>query len=317
MVHHHDHHHVTHSHHHHVGHSHAHLTSRQSFGRSFAIATVLNVAFMAAEVIYGFYANSLALLADAGHNFSDVIGLVLAWGAFAIANWRPSSRYTYRLHGASILAALANGIILLAATGAIAWEAIRRFAEPPDVASGTVIVVAAFGVLINGVSAYFLSHGRKQDLNMRGAFIHMVADAAVSFAVIVAAVGIRLTGREWLDPAVSLLIAAVILYGTWGLLREAFRLTLNAAPSGIDPGAVQSYLEGCAEVRGVHDLHIWAMSTTETALSAHVVVAQHPGNKFLHDIGHELAHRFNISHPTIQIELNERGRCPFEHDHAA
>jgi cobalt-zinc-cadmium efflux system protein len=298
-------------------HGHSHLPSRQSFGRSFAIATALNVAFMTAEVIYGFHANSLALLADAGHNFSDVIGLMLAWGAFAVANWRPTSRYTYRLHGASILAALANGLILLAATGAIAWEAIRRFSEPPDVASGTVIVVAALGVVVNGVSAYFLSHGRKEDLNMQGAFIHMVADAAVSFAVIIAAFGIRLTGWQWLDPAVSLLIAAVILYGTWSLLREAFRLTLNAAPSGIDPAAVQSYLEGCAEVRGVHDLHIWAMSTTSTALSAHIVLARHPGNRFLHDIAHELVHRFNIAHPTIQIELADTGQCPVEHDHAA
>ena len=299
------------------GHSHGHVPSRGDFRRSFAIATTLNVAFMAAEVIYGFYANSLALLADAGHNFSDVIGLVLAWGAFAISNWRPSGRYTYRLHGASILAALANGIILLLATGAITWEAVRRFAEPPQVASGTVIVIAALGVCVNGVSAYFLSHGRKQDLNMQGGFIHMVADAAVSLAVIFAAFGIRLTGWQWLDPAVSLLIAAVILYGTWGLLREAFRLTLNAAPRGIDPRAVQSYLEGCPGVRGVHDLHIWAMSTTATALSAHVVLGQHPGNEFLHDIGHELAHRFNIAHPTIQIELADSGVCPVEHDHAA
>src|SRR5690349_12066967 len=213
-----------HSHHTHA-HSHGHLPSRQNFGRSFAIATALNTAFMIAEVIFGFYANSLALLADAGHNFSDVVGLLLAWGAFAVASWRPSSRYTYRLHGASILAAFANGLILLVATGAIAWEALRRFAEPPQVASGTVIVLAAIGVLINGVSAYYLHHGRKQDLNMQGAFIHMVADASVSFAVIIAAVGIRLTGWQWLDPAVSLLIAAVILYGTWGLLHESFRLS--------------------------------------------------------------------------------------------
>lgn len=308
-----------HHHSHGLGHSHSHghLPSRRNFGRSFAIATLLNVVFMAAEIFYGFYANSLALLADAGHNFSDVIGLVLAWGAFAIANWRPNSRYTYRLHGASILAALANGLILLAATGAIAWEAIRRFSEPPDVASGTVIVIAAIGVFINGISAYFLSHGRKEDLNMRGAFVHMIADAAVSVAVIVAAFGIRLTGWQWFDPAASLLIAAVILYGTWDLLREAFRLTLNAAPSGIDPGAVQSYLEQCPQVRGVHDLHIWAMSTTATAMSAHIVVAEHPGNQFLHDVGHQLSHRFKISHPTIQLELADDHHCPVEHDHAA
>jgi cobalt-zinc-cadmium efflux system protein len=307
----------SHHHSHTFGHSHGHLPSRQSFGRSFAIATVLNVAFMAVEVFYGVYANSLALVADAGHNFSDVIGLMLAWGAFAVANWRPSSRYTYRLQGASILAALANGLILLVATGAIAWEAIRRISEPPEVATGTVIVIAALGVFINGLSAYFLSHGRKQDLNMRGAFIHMVADAAVSVAVIVAAIGIRLTGWEWLDPAASLLIAAVILYGTWDLLREAFRLSLNAAPSGIDPVAVQKYLEGVSKVRGVHDLHIWAMSTTATALSAHLVLDRHPGDQFLLELGHELEHRFNISHPTIQIEFADTGHCPLDHDHAA
>src|SRR5689334_12593469 len=303
--------------HHTYAHSHGHLPScdsfGRSFGRSFAIATALNTVFMIAEVIYGFYANSLALLADAGHNFSDVIGLMLAWGAFAVANWRPSSRYTYRLHGASIVAAFANGLILLVATGAIAWETLRRFAEPQQVASGTVIVLAAIGVLVNGVSAYFLHHGRKQDLNMQGAFIHMVADASVSFAVIIAAVGIRLTGRQWLDPAVSLLIAAVILYGTWGLLRESFRLSLNAAPSAIDPATVHAYLESCPEVRSIHDLHIWAMSTTATAMSCHMVVARaHPGNAFLHEIGHELSHRFNISHPTIQIELDGAGRCPLD-----
>jgi len=307
-----------HGHAHDHGHSHAHVPERINFGRSFAIATALNTVFMIAEVIYGFYANSLALLADAGHNFSDVIGLVIAWVAFAVSNWRPSSRYTFRLQGASILAALANALILLVATGAIAWEAIRRFAEPPQVSSGIVIALAAIGVCVNGISAYFLHHGRKQDLNMQGAFIHMVADAAVSFAVILAALGIRATGWQWLDPAVSLLIAAVILFGTWDLLRESFRLSLNAAPSGVDPSAVQAYLETLKPVHAVHDLHIWAMSTTATAMSVHVVVKDaHPGNDFLHEVGHELAHRFNISHPTIQIELDDARKCPLAHDHAA
>jgi cobalt-zinc-cadmium efflux system protein len=299
----------------HGGHDPSHSRAPENFGRSFAIATVLNIALVAAQVAYGLLTNSLALLADAGHNFGDVMGLVMAWGAFAVADWQPSDRFTYRLRAASILSAFANGLILLVATGAIAWEAVQRFMSPEPVATGTVIIVAACAVVVNGVSAWMLSRGSQSDLNMRGAFLHMLADAGVSVAVIAAAAGIMLTGRQWLDPAVSLLISVVILIGTWRLLREALRLSLNAAPSGIDPAEVQRYLRGLPEVAEVHDLHIWAMSTTETALTCHLVTpAGHPGDEFLHRVAHELQRKFEIGHTTVQIELNDSGRCALQPD---
>lgn len=274
------------------------------FGWTFGAAIALNLALVVGQIWYGLAANSLALLADAGHNFGDVMGLVMAWGAIAIADWRPSSRFTFRMHAASILSAVANGVILLVATGAIAWEAFRRFAEPQPVASTTVIAVATLAIVVNGASAWLLSRGSKSDLNMRGAFLHMAADAGVSVAVVAAAVGIMLTGWQWLDPVASLLISAVILWGTWGLLRESIKLTLNAAPSEIDPQDVRAYLAALPQVAGVHDLHIWAMSTKETALSCHLVTpGGHPGDDFLNNVAHELHHRFDIGHATMQIEL--------------
>lgn len=285
------------------------------FGRTFAITTALNVALIVAQVVFGLMANSLALLADAGHNFGDVMGLLLAWGAVAVADWRPSERYTYRMHAASILAAFANGLILLVATGAIIWEAVQRFSAPQQVASGTVIALAALGVVVNGFSAFLLSRGSQSDINVRGAFLHMLGDAGVSLAVIVAALGIRFTGWQWLDPAASLLIAAVIFGGTWNLLREAFRLSLNAAPREIDPAAVQRYLEALPEVAALHDLHIWAMSTTENALTCHIVTpAGHPGDAFLHRVADDLHHTFDIAHCTVQIELTNAGHCALAPD---
>ena len=296
--------------HSHAHHHHDHTPDH--FGWTFGLATALNIALVIGQVWYGLAANSLALLADAGHNLGDVMGLLLAWGAIIIANWRPSNRFTYRLHAASILSAVANGVILLVATGAIVWEAIRRFSEPEPIASTTVIVVAALAVVVNGLSAWLLSRGGKSDLNVRGAFLHMAADAGVSVAVIVAALGIMLTGWQWLDPVASLLIAAVILWGTWGLLRESIRLTLNAAPRDVDPIDVRQYLAGLPEVAGVHDLHIWAMSTKETALSCHLVTpAGHPGDEFLQHVAHELHHRFDIGHATLQIELSP-GACSLQ-----
>jgi cobalt-zinc-cadmium efflux system protein len=304
-----------HNHDHDHAHHHHHDHAPTGYGWTFAIATALNIALVIGQVVFGLMANSLALLADAGHNFGDVLGLLLAWGAFAIAGWRPNARYTYRMHGASILAAFANGVILLVATGAIVWEAVQRFSHPEEVASGTVIALAALGVVINGFSAYLLSRGSQSDINMRGAFLHMLADAGVSVAVIVAAVGIRLTGWQWLDPAASLLIAAVIFGGTWNLLREALRLSLNAAPREIDPAAVQRYLEALPEVAGLHDLHIWAMSTTETALTCHIITpAGHPGDAFLHRVADELHHKFDIGHATLQIELGATGNCALAPD---
>jgi cobalt-zinc-cadmium efflux system protein len=302
---------VPHDHaHSHAHHHHDHTPDH--FGFSFAVATALNLALVIGQVWYGLAANSLALLADAGHNFGDVMGLVLAWGAIAIANWKPSNRFTYRMHAASILSAFANGVILLVATGAIAWEAIRRFSEPQPVASTTVMVVAALAVVVNGLSAWLLSRGSKSDINVRGAFLHMLGDAGVSVAVIAAAGGIMLTGWQWLDPAASLLIAVVILWGTWGLLRESIRLTLNAAPREIDPHDVRQYLAALPQVESVHDLHVWAMSTKETALSCHLVTPQgHPGDDFLQHVAHELHRRFDIGHATVQIEL-ARGGCSLQ-----
>ncbi len=299
----------------HAHHDHADGQAPANFGRAYAIATVLNLALVAAQVVYGLTTNSLALLADAGHNFGDVMGLVLAWGAFAVADWRPSGRFTYRLRAASILSALANGLILLTATAIIVWEAVQRFIEPQPVASGTVIIVAACAVLVNGGSAWLLSRGSQSDLNMRGAFLHMLADTGVSVAVIAAATGIMATGWLWLDPAVSVLISAVILVGCWRLLREALRLTLAAVPAKIDPDAVRRYLRDLPEVADIHDLHIWAMSTTETALTCHLVTPRgHPGDAFLQRVAHDLQHRFEICHATLQIELSDGGACALQPD---
>ena len=303
----------------HGGHDHSHAQSHapENFGRAFAIATGLNIALVIAQVFYGLMANSLALLADAGHNAGDVMGLVLAWGAYAVADWRPSARFTYRMRGASILSAFANGLILLVAVGAIGWEAIWRLMHPEPVATVDVMIVAAVAVLVNGLSAWLLSRGSKNDLNMRGAFLHMLADAGVSVAVVAAAAGIMLTGWEWLDPAASLLISAVILIGTWRLLREALRLSLNAAPEKVDLGAVDRFLCGLPEVAEVHDLHVWAMSTTETALTCHLVMpGGHPGDDFLHRVAHDLQHKFEIGHSTMQIELSDGAACTLKSESA-
>jgi cobalt-zinc-cadmium efflux system protein len=299
----------------HGGDDHSHLHAPENFGRTFAIAIALNIALVIAQVIYGVFANSLALLADAGHNFGDVLGLIMAWAAFAVADWRPSQRFTYRLRSASILSAFANGLLLVAAVGVIAWEAVRRLSEPVMVATTEVIVVAGIAVLINGASACLLNRGSKADLNMRGAFLHMLADTGVSVAVIIIAFGIAFTGWQWLDPAASLLISTVILVGTWRLLRDSLRLALGAAPRGVDPAAVRRYLEDQPEVSEVHDLHIWAMSTTETALTCHLVTpAGHPGDAFLHRVADELRWRFAIGHSTLQIELSDGGQCALQSD---
>lgn len=301
----------------HGGHDHSHSHQTGNHGRIFALTTALNVALVAAQVIYGLLANSLALLADAGHNFGDVMGLVMAWAAFAIADWRPSNRFTYRLRAASILSAFFNGVLLLVAVGFIAWEAVHRFFEPQEVATTEVMVVAAIAVVINGLSAWMLSAGSRSDLNMRGAFLHMVADAGVSVAVVVAAFGIILTGWQWLDPAASLIISLVILVGTWRLLRDSLRLALGAAPRDIDPDDVQRYLRSLPEVAGIHDLHIWAMSTTETALTCHLVMpGGHPGDAFLQRVARDLQEKFSIGHTTLQIELADGARCALQPDHA-
>jgi len=267
------------------------------------------------QVAFGVMANSVALLADAGHNFGDALALLLAWAAHVMCKASPTRRYTYGFRSASILAALANGVILLVATGAIAWEAIQRFSEADEVAGMTVMIVAALGIVINGISAWLLMAGQADDLNIRGAFLHLIGDALVSVGVVVAGGLILLTGWHWIDPAASLVISAVIVWSTWGLLRNAVNLSLAAVPHGINPDAVRAYLEGLPGVKGIHDLHIWAMSTTETALTVHLVMPKgQTGDAFLRQLSQELHHRFEIDHPTVQVET-DGDDCKLAPDH--
>ena len=294
----------------HHSHSHQHSHAPKDFGPIFALATALNVGLVAVQVFYGVVAHSVALLADAGHNFGDALGLMIAWGAHVLARLNPTARYTYGFRSASILAALLNGVILLVATGAIIWEAIGRLFEPGEVAGLTVMVVAAIGILVNGLSAWLLMGGQKGDLNIRGAFLHMVADAAVSLGVVVAGALILLIGWNWLDPVVSIAISVVIVWGTWGLLREAINHSLDAVPAEIDPREVAKFLGNLPGVASIHDLHVWAMSTTETALTCHLVMPKgHPGDEFLQKLCDQLHAKFEIAHPTIQIELADAGVC--------
>ena len=296
---HHDHdHHVRHGHDH-AGHSHAggHVHAPASFGRDFAIGIGLNVAYVVAEVIYGLGADSLALLADAG----DLLGLVAAWLAAWLGKRAPAGSFTYGLRGSSILAALGNAIVLLLVTGGIAWEAIQRLSTPEPVAGATIMVVAALGMVVNGVTAWLFMSGRKGDLNIRGAFLHMASDALVAAGTVVAGGLIWWTGWHWLDPAISLVISVVIVAGPWSLLRDSVQLALGAVPPGIDRPAVEAFLRGLPGVQSVHDLHIWGMSTTETALTAHLV---RPGNfddALLHRAAAELRERFSNGHATFQL----------------
>jgi cobalt-zinc-cadmium efflux system protein len=300
---HHDHHHHDHSHGHGnggVGHTHA----PDSFGLAFAVGVILNMTIVIAELVFGYAADSLALIADAAHNFSDVIGLLLAWGAAWLAQRRPTQQHTYGYRRASILAALINAGLLLLAVGGITVEALRRIQDPSEVAGRTVIYVAILGIIVNGVTALLFMRGRHGDLNIRGAYLHMVADAGVSFGVVVAALLIMWTGWLWIDPAVSLAIAAVVLASGWGLARDSVNLAMDGVPKGIDLAKVESFLRDREGVIEVHDLHIWAMSTNETALTAHLVRPGNLDDAFLGKVCDELSHRFNISHSTIQIEAS-------------
>lgn len=303
--HHHDHHGHDHDHGHGHSHGHGHHHAPASFGRAFAIGVALNLIFVAVEGGFGLLSGSLALVADAGHNLGDVFGLLVAWGAVALGRVRPSARFTYGLRGSSILAALANGLILMGASGAIALAAIQRFGEPEPIMGTTMMIVAAVGILVNGATAMLFMAGGKSDINIRGAFLHMAADAAVSAGVVLAGLGIRLTGWHWIDPAVSLLIVGVIIWSSWDLLKEAVALSLNAVPARIEPYRVEQYLAGLDGVRAVHDLHIWPMSTSETAMTAHLVM---PGGNvsdaFLHDVAEAMRAKFGIGHATIQVERN-------------
>jgi cobalt-zinc-cadmium efflux system protein len=297
----HDHHHHDHSHaHDHSGHSHA----PDSFGVAFAVGASLNAAFVIAELIFGYTANSLALISDAVHNFSDVIALLLAWGGAWLAGRRPTDTHTYGYRRASILAALFNAGLLLIAVGGIAVEAIDRLRAPASVAGWTVVWVAAIGIAVNGGTALLFMRGRHGDLNVRGAYLHMAADAAVSLGVVVAALVIMATGWQWVDPAISLVIAGVVLASGWGLMRDSANLALDAVPKGIALAQVRDYLAGLDGVTEVHDLHIWAMSTNETALTAHLVRPGGHDDTFLHHVCEGLSHRFNIHHATLQVEIS-------------
>ena len=280
-----------------------HHHSPDNYGKAFAIGVTLNVLFVIVAAGFGFYTNSLALLADAGHNLSDVLGLLMAWGGYALARVAPSPKRTYGWRGSTILAALFNALLLLVAVGGIAWEAIFRLSNPNEVTAPIVIAVAFIGVIINTATAMLFMKGRDGDLNIRGAYLHMAADALLSLGVVIAGVTILVTSWFWVDPVTSLVIAVIILFGTWGLLRESVNLAMHAVPSKIDPAAVKEFLESTPGVTEVHDLHIWAMSTTEIALTAHLVKPD-AGDEdvLLRETAEELHHHFDISHTTIQIE---------------
>ena len=283
----------------HAGHSHA----PADFGQAFLIGIILNTGFVIVEAAYGWISGSMALIADAGHNLSDVLALLLAWGASIAAKKPPTERFTYGYKSSTILAALANAGLLLVAIGAIAFETIHRMADPAPVEGMTMVIVAGIGILINTGTALLFLRGRKHDINIRGAFLHMAADALVSVGVVLAGIAILMTDALWIDPLVSILIVAVIAWGTWGLLKDSVAMSLLGVPKGISESAVRGYLAGLEGVKEIHDLHIWPMSTTETALTAHLVMpGPHPGDGFLREISTELKHHHRINHATIQIE---------------
>jgi cobalt-zinc-cadmium efflux system protein len=291
--------------HDHTSRGHVHGPAR--YDAAFAIGTALNLGFVAVEAWFGLRANSMALVADAGHNLSDVLGLLLAWAAAGLARRVPTPRRTYGFRRTSVLAALVNAIVLLVAVGAIAWEAVRRLRHPEPVASGTMIVVALVGILINSGTALLFWRGRQRDLNIRGAFLHMAADAGVSAGVVIAGLVVRATGWLWIDPVTSLLIVATVIVSTWSLLRESVNLALDAVPEGIDPRDVEGYLGRLPGVAEVHDLHIWAMSTTEVALTAHLVRPDGPAeDHFLGEVCRALHDRYGIEHATLQVERGDR-----------
>jgi cobalt-zinc-cadmium efflux system protein len=287
-----------------TAHHHSHERQVQpDFGRAFATGIVLNSVFVLVEAGFGLLSNSMALLADAGHNLSDVLGLLIAWGAAVMAARPANARFTYGYKASSMLAALANAGLLLIATGAILIETIDRLFDPQPVPGLTMIVVAAVGIAVNSLTAFLFAKGRKHDINVRAAFVHMAADALVSLGVVIAGALIIWTGRSWIDPLASLIIVVVIGVGTWGLLRDSVKMALLAVPDSIHEGEVRAFLAGLPGVTAVHDLHIWPMSSTETALTTHLVMpGGHRGDGFLHEVSHELEHRFSIGHATVQIE---------------
>ena len=286
---------------HHHGHSHG--TAPANFSRAFAIGMALNMAFVICEFFYGKVSHSLALVADAGHNLSDVLSLGLAWMAVMLAKRQPTANRTYGLRRSTILAAVVNAVVLLITLGAIAWESIQRFSQPEPIQGYVVMAVAGVGILVNAATAMLFFAGRKHDVNVGGAFLHMAADALVSVGVVIGAFVILSTGWLWLDPTISLVIVAMIFAGTWALLRDSLNLALDAVPKGIDPREIEQYLCSLPKVVEIHDLHVWGMSTTETALTAHLVMTEPVcDNGFLVSVEEELHRRFGIEHATIQLE---------------
>jgi cobalt-zinc-cadmium efflux system protein len=283
--------------------SHQHHHAPPDYNRAFAAGVILNVGFVIVEAVFGVMSDSLALLTDAGHNLSDVIGLLLAWGASALAKKQPSPRRTYGYSRATIIASVFSGLLLMGAVGAIGWEATGRLMDPPQPAGKTIMIVAGVGVLINTVTALFFLSGKDTDLNIRGAFLHMAADAVVSLGVVFSGALIMWYGFNWIDPVISLFIAVAIFISTWGLLRDSLNLAVDAVPRNVDPSAVRGYLAGLPGVHAMHDLHIWPLSTTDTALTAHLVMSKFPdSDQFLNDVAHDLEEQFLISHATIQME---------------
>ncbi|MET4800520.1 cation diffusion facilitator family transporter [Bradyrhizobium sp. LB11.1] len=301
-----------HSHAHGAGHAHVHAPA--NFGKAFAIGITLNTGLVVAEAIYGYLGNSTALLADAGHNLSDVLGLVVAWGASIAARRAPSGRFTYGFRASTILAALANAVFLLVATGAIGWEAILRLREPEPIAGVTVMVVAGIGILVNGFTAMLFASGRKDDINIEGAYLHMAADAAVSLGVVVSAALIMWTGWLWLDPLTSLVICASILWGTTNLLRSSLDMSMAAAPKGTDIAAIKVFLLARPGVSAIHDLHVWPISTTETALTCHLVMPAGTADAFLMETAQLLKTSFRIGHTTLQVETHPDNGCALAPD---
>jgi cobalt-zinc-cadmium efflux system protein len=299
-----------HSGHDHSRGSHGHSHVPKDFGPAFALGTALNVGFVIVEAAAGYFANSMALVADAGHNFGDVLGLLMAWGASVLVKRRPTPRFTYGFGSSTILAALANAVLLLVAVGAIALEAVQRLIEPAPVLGGTMIIVALVGILINGFTAWLFASGGDRDVNIRGAYLHMVADAAVSLGVVFAGIAVLLTGWNWLDPLVSLIIAVVIVWGMWGLMRDSIRMAMHGVPVSINAEDVQARLSTLPGVTSIHDLHIWPMSTTETALTCHLVMPDgHPGDAFIEKTAKMLHDEFEIRHTTLQFEVGGDAPC--------
>jgi cobalt-zinc-cadmium efflux system protein len=293
-------------------HSHDHHHAPTTHGRAFAVGIVLNSVFVVVEATFGILSGSMALVADAGHNLSDVLALLIAWGASIAARQPPSARFTWGYKSSTILAALANATLLLIAIGAISFETIHRLIDPVEPQGQTMIWVAGLGIAINTATALMFLRGRAHDINIRGAFLHMAGDALVSLGVVIAGGLILLTGAHWIDPVTSLVIVLVIGWGTWGLARDSVKLALHGVPDSVDEVAVRSFLSGLPGVAAVHDLHIWPMSTTETALSAHLVMPQgHPGDAFLHDLAEELEHHHHVGHVTVQVETGAQdcGGC--------